>query len=923
MNWQKPLLLGILTLSCTLTLATPLSNFDRFRSYPYMDKSYREAKQDNWTEVEKLTRHLLSLVPNNDEARTLLVDSLMHQQHFAEAHDVAQSLGDSKTLTEVRLAWIEHAPPPVSTINKWLASTQGAERARLWQAYSQWLGKNQGPEAALTWLKQVPDDENEYILRLTLANWAEQARDWDTVVELLSNQTELSDDAWQRLANAHIQRFDEVSVEALLATAPSEQVANNVRRAMADRAVGMNNPQQALYWLAALPASEANQPQVRTQALELARQTGDVAQVVRLSHELQRPCAETVDWLIMHDRQEALRELQVCSDDPAMRLRYAQLLQESGHPLLAANVWAREYQRSSDLNALDQATFLWATHGQPHQARTLLLQAFNTQRNKLPPLLLKRLATLQVPDQLDASAANNRQAQASAVDNLHLSQAYALEAAGDSSAALKHWSLVPLDEMTDNARLTAAHSALASGDGATAESYWQQASLHSADDWALGAAIAEANQQPALALQRQRQALTLQPSAEHYYTAALTAERAADHEQSTRWLADAVRLAPHQPRYRAEYGMSLASADTPLVRAQAIPYLERATQDYPEDYLLGETLAWRYNEVSDSAASRQEFKRVIDLEQTLEDAGDDRNLQVRLYRQRKAYQTLTQRDSFTLSSSWVPEGTSTNDNLRPDGRNDRQRRAMSQNVQVALWDHALGEEPNRNGRTLSVYSRILFGGSGRSSYAKSMGAGVGLRYKPFGAYNLNLYGELYHQRQINDYDYDHLTLGNLLNPGKVSSNYSDLRNHAQSSNDLLLRATASFLDQGRYRNDWRVDEDDWDERLLYLDAAWWTHAGDHQWLSRFQQGHAWKLPVNTSQTIMPYGVIQFSSQDPNNDWRQDLRVGAGLRWQMWFDGSRYFAYNAKLTVRTEYQRAVGGNLYEKANGMLLGLELNF
>ena len=74
---------------------------------------------------------------------------------------------------------------------------------------------------------------------------------------------------------------------------------------------------------------------------------------------------------------------------------------------------------------------------------------------------------------------------------------------------------------------------------------------------------------------------------------------------------------------------------------------------------------------------------------------------------------------------------------------------------------------------------------------------------------------------------------------------------------------------------------------------------------------------------MPYGVIQFSSQDPNNDWRQDLRVGAGLRWQMWFDGSRYFAYNAKLTVRTEYQRAVGGNLYEKANGMLLGLELNF
>lgn len=77
------------------------------------------------------------------------------------------------------------------------------------------------------------------------------------------------------------------------------------------------------------------------------------------------------------------------------------------------------------------------------------------------------------------------------------------------------------------------------------------------------------------------------------------------------------------------------------------------------------------------------------------------------------------------------------------------------------------------------------------------------------------------------------------------------------------------------------------------------------------------------QTLMPYGFLALSSQDPGNDWRQDLRTGLGLRWQWWFDDDRYNAYRSHLTVRTEYQQALGGNLYEHANGVLLGVELNF
>ncbi|HYQ49107.1 MAG TPA: hypothetical protein VES70_01620 [Pseudomonas sp.] len=48
-----------------------------------------------------------------------------------------------------------------------------------------------------------------------------------------------------------------------------------------------------------------------------------------------------------------------------------------------------------------------------------------------------------------------------------------------------------------------------------------------------------------------------------------------------------------------------------------------------------------------------------------------------------------------------------------------------------------------------------------------------------------------------------------------------------------------------------------------------------------------------------------------------------MRWQWWFDDDRYNAYRGSLKVRAEYQQSLGGNLYERANGVLVGAEMNF
>ncbi|MGE8065016.1 NfrA family protein [Pseudomonas sp. NPDC089569] len=1049
---RHALLVGSLLLSLGTTLCTeakPLTEFEQFRSFPYMDRSYREAKKGNWGEVERLMRHLLAKVPNNDEARALLVQALAKQRRYKDA---VQALPDnpqnSAALLNLRLTWIEQDPPGSDQVEQWIATSNLNQRIQLWQAYSLSLAKFGGAGRAHDWLAQLAPKGDERILHMARANWSEQLRDWNGTIEQLAPlaaSKQLDADGWQRLANAYVQRLDEKPLQQLLQQAPNPQAARKARLAMVDRAIAMGHPEQAQRWMQSLPPEDLADPALRQRLWELARQNGDSETVQRLSGELQRPCLETTDWLSRHDPQAARVQLHQCRPevDPqawlvlAQRLqatdllqstrlpqpwdsrrqeqlldvwqqegqndkvmawlasqpqtadvvkRRAEMLQARGRNSEAATLWERHYQQTGSLRSLDQASYLALNAGQREHAQQLLENAFDRHAGKLPAVLLQRLAGLYAsstptpaqqqrittmvnrvdPDtrgQLLAQLAENgqctavrqaigdhpqtagdfralgrcampdrpgeavvyyQQAERLGDQGSRLPLAYALEAAGDSLGALAIWRRIPDAELSDNARLTASRSALNAGDPATAERYWQQSRSRGANEWALGAAIADARGDHGLALQRQRSALQQSPDAGHFYAASVTAQKAGDRQQSTAWLAEAVRRDPNNPRYRADYGMRLAGVDTREERARAIPYLQSATRDFPEDYRLGETLAWRYDEAEDSASARKELRRVIDLEQNPVAADDeDGSMEARRYRQRRAHEGLSRRDTRTVASTWSPAGVSTNDFLRPDETTGTRRRASSQNVQLAMWDHALGEEPSRAGRTLSVYGRVLLGGEGRSSYAESIATGVGLRYKPWGTANINFYGEIYKQSQFDDQDNDGLSLGQMLIPEKLLDQANDHRKDGHTSTDYLLRSTASFLDQGRFRNDWRVDESDWEERFLYLDAAWWTKAGDHQWLSRFQQGHTWKLPFNGAQTLMPYGFLEFSSQDPSNDWRQDLRTGIGLRWQWWFDDDIYNAYRAHLSVRTEYQQSLGGNLYEGGNGVLLGVELNF
>ena len=821
---MKPLVVGCLLLSlsaATWVQAEPLTEFEQFRSFPYMDRSYREAKKGNWGEVEQLMRHLLVKVPKNDEARALLVEALAKQRRYKDA---VQALPDnpnnSDTLLNLRLTWIEQDPPGSEQVEQWMATASLNHRVRLWQAYSLSLAKFGGAAKAHDWLAQLARRGDDNILRQARANWSEQLRDWNGTIEQLAPlaaRKQLDAQGWQRLANAYVQRLDEKPLQQLLEQAPSAEAARKIRLAMVDRSIAMGHTEQAQRWMQSLPASDLADPAQRQRLWELARQTGNATTVQRLSGELQRPCLETAEWLSHHDPDAALRQLRSCrpDDDPqtwlilAQRLQATELLQSTrllepwdtrrrerlldvwqvqgksdkvmawlasqpqtadvvkrraeltqtlGRTTEAAALWERHYQQTGNFGSLNQATYLALNYGQRAHAQQLLENAYDRHNGKLPTALLERLANLYATStpttaqqrrivsllnrvdpatrgQLLAQLAENGQCDAvqqaigkhpHAVGDLRalgrcampdrageavvyyqqaeklgdrssrLPLAYALEAAGDSPGALAIWRSVPAAQMSDNATLTASRSALTAGDNQAAERYWQQTRAGGAKVWAMGAAIADARGDHGLALQRQRSALQQSPDAENYYAASVTAQKAAEMQQSTAWLAEAVRREPDNPRYRADYSMRLAGADTREERAKALPYLQTATQDFPEDYRLGETLAWRYGEVADSASARKELRRVIDLEQNPV-AADDENgsLQARRYRQRRAHEALSRRDTRTLASTWSPAGISTNNFVRPDDNSTgSSRHPTSQNVQLAMWDHALGEEPS-------------------------------------------------------------------------------------------------------------------------------------------------------------------------------------------------------------------------------------
>ena len=619
---------------------------------------------------------------------------------------------------------------------------------------------------------------------------------------------------------------------------------------------------------------------------------------------------------------------------PARVARSAALAQRLGQTRQAAELWQRHYRASGAHEALEQASYLWLQLGERQRARELLDRA--AQRGQpldralaarlasladaSAPLsaaelerLLPRLAPAARGELLAGLAAQGRCAEvlrlaaerpASGAEWRALGQCqlsaqpgvaahalqqgktlgdrpsaellpFALVAAGEPARALELWQQQPGAEQDPRLRRAMINAALQAGRLDDAERRWQALPAQNAEDWRQGALIAGARQQYAEACQRWRRVLDAAPGVEDYYQAGMAAGSAGRRAEQLDWLGRAAAQAADDPRIQSDYGYALANGDRAQRRA-AVGVLEHAVALRPDDYRLSDALATLQGEFGLVDGAIANWRHTIDLQNQVEPR--DARLEEDLFRARRAEQSHTQYTRWHYTGIYAPRGVTSTAERRPSG-------LYSQQLDV---DHRLSDSIGLQGGRLSAIGRVFSSGE-NSNLTQTFGGAAGLRYTPWRDLNLHASAEVFNE------------------------------DFAAGDTDLLLRLSASFLDQGDYRNDWRPNQSSWPQRSLYLDAAWWVDESQRFLIARYSRGHMWKLDAPGAQALGPYAMLQASEQDRH----QDLRTALGVNWQLWFAEDTYNAYRNSLSLKLEYQRSLGGNLYQQRGGWMGSLELAF
>ncbi len=202
-------------------------------------------------------------------------------------------------------------------------------------------------------------------------------------------------------------------------------------------------------------------------------------------------------------------------------------------------------------------------------------------------------------------------------------------------------------------------------------------------------------------------------------------------------------------------------------------------------------------------------------------------------------------------------------------------------------DVRLGGQPIRDGRTVSVYARLIGdGGVERNAVpTQHPTLGVGLRWKPW-------------RNQI------------IYFAGENQTSLDDADRH-----EFLLRTSASFFNGGRFGDDWHPAGRGWFSQNLYLDAAHYIDADQSAATADYRTSYHLKLANSLS--LEPYGHFQANGLR-NDDISRDIRVGIGSRWNIWYGANRYDAPPHKLSIGVEFQQAIETYLPER-NGLFLNI----
>ena len=491
--------------------------------------------------------------------------------------------------------------------------------------------------------------------------------------------------------------------------------------------------------------------------------------------------------------------------------------------------------------------------------------------------------------------------------------AYAAFAAGDFRASLDAWRTIGAGRLSRDELLAASTTALAAGEDQQAldwlEAYRTHGDTPDERYWSLVGRGRIRMDTPG-AIAAFERAVALRPDVNDLLR---LAQLETDPGKRVSWLEQAITLDSTRAATQAELGYAYARAGRAAASleafeksaaldptntgvqvelgfaywragrtADAVRALERAYQADPSNMMVTRQLVYAEQRLANNNAARRYAERVLDtpgaFSQETSDLTPLERADLRFGFQR-LHEDLGRRVTVNLDGfSGTRVGASA-----PSAQPGSHYRSYAQ-IEA---DVRLGKESIRDGTTVSAYARVFAdGGELRSAFpSENAVLGAGLRWKPWRSHVVYLAAE--GQNGLDD----------------------------GSRRDVMLRASASFLNGGRFGDDWHPARAGWFSQNLYLDAARYLKSDFSALTADYRTSYHKR--VADGNTLEPYTHVQFSISGTEN-LERDIRAGAGARWNIWHGGSNYDADPHKLSLGVEFQHAFDTYLPDR-NGLFLTL----
>lgn len=447
-------------------------------------------------------------------------------------------------------------------------------------------------------------------------------------------------------------------------------------------------------------------------------------------------------------------------------------------------------------------------------------------------------------------------------------QAYAVE---DYATAMRAWKAVPTQEMSNQDLMAAANTAQAAG-AAVDRDRWideaQRRGLDNNESWWWLHAQRFLPAEPALAIADLDKAIALEPTVRSLTSRAALYRQNQQTENAIRDLRQALVLEPDNAATEAALGYALWSHKE---YAQSRIALEKAQRASPDDPQLIRQLMYVNERLGDIHQTQAYAREVIDeLDATADVTPLTAAQNQERYNIRRLHEDIGRRWSINFDSSiGLKSGSTSASSSVPGGAAPGQSYRSYAQMEA---EYRLGRNMLVNGDLLSVYSR-LFADTGDSSVVlpvKNPMLGTGLRWKPLHDYTFFLAIE------------EQIPLD---------------RGHGKA--DTMLRASASFLNNGNFSDEWHPNGSGWFAHNLYLDAAQYVRQDIQAWTADYRA--SWHQKVAGHQTLEPYAHVQTNGYR-DGDTQANQLGGIGVRWNIWTGQTQYNAWPHKISLGVEYQR---------------------